>query len=410
MEINAALVAKVENKSIRLPIKFYPETGAHHSNKVETLALLDSGAGGIFIDRNFQESLGIPTHQLSTAIKVRNVDGTLNKTGFIRCYVVLRLTINDKTGSVRAHVTGLGKENIILGYPWLRDWNPDVNWKLGSLRWRDTAGDTDKTPADEPKQLECCERKREGQEDADENSGGRPKLFRDAAIMSLSCQEDKYLERVEGSSPNEEGGDDLRESPMEYETPLTQEEDQTRRRSNMVIRTIRMNEWKMDEFADELYPNIIRQLYVEEMDPELFELRIYRLIGQREFEVRDLWIKKTNAAQVFAQRYTEHKKENLTLEQQIPKEYHEYLSVFSKEKASRLPEHKPWDHRIDLKPGFVPKAHEAFLLPLDETKLAEEFVKENLQKGYIRTSKSPQSSPFFFVNKKDGGKRPCQDY
>jgi hypothetical protein len=221
LEINAALVAKVENKSICLPIKFYPETGAHHSNKVETLALLDSGAGGIFIDRNFQESLGIPTHQLSTAIKVRNVDGTLNKTGFINCYVVLRLTINGRTGSVQAHVTGLGKENIILEYPWLRDWNPDVNWKLGSLRWRDTAGDTDKTPADEPKQLEYRERKREGQEVADENSGGRPKIFRDTAIMSLSCQENEYLGRVEGSSPNEEGGDDLRKLYGTQTSPIS---------------------------------------------------------------------------------------------------------------------------------------------------------------------------------------------
>jgi hypothetical protein len=127
-------------------------------------------------------------------------------------------------------------------------------------------------------------------------------------------------------------------------------------------------------------------------------------------KVRDLWIKKTNAAQVFAQRYAEHKKENLMLEQQIPKEYHKYLSVFLKEKASQHPEHKLWDHRINLKPGFIPKTHKAFPLPLDEMKLAEEFVKENLQKEYIRTSKSPQSSPFFFINKKDGGKRPCQDY
>jgi hypothetical protein len=140
---------------------------------------------------------------------------------------------------------------------------------------------------------------------------------------------------------------------------------------------------EMDEFANKLYPSIIRQLYFENVDPELFELWIYRLIGQREFKVRDQWIKKTNAAQVFAQRYAEHKKENLMLEQQIPKEYHEYLSVFLKEKALQHPEHKLWEHRINLKPGFVSKTHKAFPLPLDEMKLAKEFVEENLQKEYI---------------------------
>ena len=33
-----------------------------------------------------------------------------------------------------------------------------------------------------------------------------------------------------------------------------------------------------------------------------------------------------------------------------------------------------------------------------------------LEKGYIRPSQSPMASPFFFVNKKDGKLRPCQDY
>ena len=40
----------------------------------------------------------------------------------------------------------------------------------------------------------------------------------------------------------------------------------------------------------------------------------------------------------------------------------------------------------------------------------ETFVKDNLAKGYIRPSKSPMASPFFFVDKKDGKLRPCQDY
>ena len=46
LDIYGVLLAKVENKSVRLPIKFYPESGSHHLSKVETLALLDSGAGG----------------------------------------------------------------------------------------------------------------------------------------------------------------------------------------------------------------------------------------------------------------------------------------------------------------------------------------------------------------------------
>jgi hypothetical protein len=42
--------------------------------------------------------------------------------------------------------------------------------------------------------------------------------------------------------------------------------------------------------------------------------------------------------------------------------------------------------------------------------LAKKFVQENLNKGYITTSNSPMASPLFFVGKKDGPHRPCQDY
>jgi len=39
------------------------------------------------------------------------------------------------------------------------------------------------------------------------------------------------------------------------------------------------------------------------------------------------------------------------------------------------------------------------------------FINDNLKKGFIHESTSPQVSPFFFVSKKDSQVlRPCQDY
>jgi hypothetical protein len=38
------------------------------------------------------------------------------------------------------------------------------------------------------------------------------------------------------------------------------------------------------------------------------------------------------------------------------------------------------------------------------------FINENKRKGFISESKSPQASGFFFVGKKSGELRPCQDY
>ena len=49
-------------------------------------------------------------------------------------------------------------------------------------------------------------------------------------------------------------------------------------------------------------------------------------------------------------------------------------------------------------------------LTLVEQGKLDEYIKENLEKGYIRPSKSQYSSPFFFVGKKDGKSRPVVDY
>jgi len=49
-------------------------------------------------------------------------------------------------------------------------------------------------------------------------------------------------------------------------------------------------------------------------------------------------------------------------------------------------------------------------LSREEREEVREFVREQLRKGYIRPSKSPQTVPVFFVGKKDGKKRMVQDY
>jgi hypothetical protein len=39
---------------------------------------------------------------------------------------------------------------------------------------------------------------------------------------------------------------------------------------------------------------------------------------------------------------------------EVPKEYHEFTDVFSKQKADSLPEHRPYDLRIVIEEGSVP--------------------------------------------------------
>ena len=63
-----------------------------------------------------------------------------------------------------------------------------------------------------------------------------------------------------------------------------------------------------------------------------------------------------------------------------------------------------------MKKGFVPRKGKVYPLSREEREEVREFIWEQLRKGYIQLSKSPQTTPVFFVGKKDGKKQMVQDY
>jgi len=94
----------------------------------------------------------------------------------------------------------------------------------------------------------------------------------------------------------------------------------------------------------------------------------------------------------------------------VPEKLHRWIKMFGKKQLERMPTRKVWDHAIDIKERFIPKKEKVYPLSREERKEVREFVKEQLRKGYIWPSKSPQTAPVFFVGKKDGKKRMVQDY
>ena len=274
---------------------------------VETL--IDCGAGGLFINQNFSKKFKVK--HLEEPIKAFNVDSTENKKG---TNVDLEFWIKHKKFKEQFYMTGLGKQKIILGFPWLNKHNPIIDWKKGQIKWQ-----------------------------------------------PLKIDWRGLLEK----------GWRIRK------------------------------EWqpKVEEIADEEE----RKNYTKNPIKEDKNAILIKLLEET------TWINKMNVATELAIKEND-KKEEKTNEELVPKEFHEYLDIFSKEKAHWFPEPWPWNHKIEMKEGFEPKSFKNYnLTPAERIKL-DKFLKENLEKGYIRPSQSPMASPFFFVNKKDGKLGPCQDY
>jgi len=275
---------------------------------VETPSMIDSGAGGTFIDQNYARKFNV--QNLDEPVKAFNVDGTENKKGTIKSYVDLEFYINDQKFSERFYVTGLGKQKIIFGLPWLRKHNPIIDWKAGTLTWRP---------------------------------------------VYLPWR--RWMIKKKSPKPTTEEIEDEEEHLTRTINPIETEKE-----------------------------NIFIELIEE-----------------------PTWIRKINVATELAIKQNEKKIEQ-TDEEMIPPEYHEFLDIFSEEKAHRFPKTRSWDHKIEMKEGFEPKSFKNYnLTPAEQLEL-DKFLKENLEKGYIRPSQSPMASPFFFVSKKDGKLRPCQDY
>lgn len=94
----------------------------------------------------------------------------------------------------------------------------------------------------------------------------------------------------------------------------------------------------------------------------------------------------------------------------VPVQFHHYLHIFEKKASERLPRRSKYNHQINLKEGFIPKKGKPFHISPKEERAMDDFLNENLAKGYIRPSHSEQAVPMFFIKKDDGGLRPCQDY
>lgn len=110
----------------------------------------------------------------------------------------------------------------------------------------------------------------------------------------------------------------------------------------------------------------------------------------------------------------EEKSRNATMynAESIPIEYIGFKDLFEDQKElETLPEHKPYDHRIELEDGADLKPEKLRPLTREQDLELQEHMNLNLRRGHWRKSKSKFASAILFVPKKTGKRmRLCIDY
>ena len=127
------IIAAREENPTSLKLKVEIKTMDTAETKSMT-ALLDSGATGECIDRDYAKSCWFNLIKLTQPIPVYNVDGSPNEAGSITEVVSLILHHKKHLEWTTFAVMSLGRQKMILGHSWLRKHNPKIDWGTGELK------------------------------------------------------------------------------------------------------------------------------------------------------------------------------------------------------------------------------------------------------------------------------------
>jgi hypothetical protein len=110
------ILARTAEEKLNKDITLVVQLNKIDSHEVVTgKALLDCGATGLFMDKQFAEKNSFTLQKLDFPVKVRNVDGTWNKGGEITHEVTTNVEYQGHQERAMFEICDLGKHELILG-------------------------------------------------------------------------------------------------------------------------------------------------------------------------------------------------------------------------------------------------------------------------------------------------------
>jgi predicted aspartyl protease len=306
-----------KNKKVILWVKIKGKDEKEHT----TMAMIDCGATENFIDRQFVEQQQLPLTKKAVPRRVLAVDGRELVGGPVTHEAMVTLTINNHREEIRLHCITIGNSPIIVGLPWLRKHNPDINWREGRITFDlEKCGKT--YLAALPHATTITEKRAEAEY---KWSGGRS-WEKDYAIdeegEGFQIQE-AWEEYVEDEQEVEQGGRGYDHTNQQGEVKhagSTEDEDDPERP------TLRQTPEA---------PNVPK----ETTSPQ---------------KILEIMSSETGGKLHSPTALTNHKKHTNQPEGVVPQEYHDYLLVFKEKEAVGLPPHRHHDHHIPLLEGKIP--------------------------------------------------------
>jgi hypothetical protein len=322
--------------------------------KRRTQALIDCGATGCFIDIEWAKLNNIPTRPLTNPIPVYNVDGTANDAGMITDVADIILHYANHLERTQLAVTRLGKQSMILGYNWLCNHNPEINWQTKDVKMSRCL-------------LQCSTCRVEDRRDRmiQKSTTSQINACRSGAFPAMAEEDEDESPHMDTDETDEEAQD----TGPGFDDDLDGE---------------------VDDFTIKEDDRVFMAM-VHLVDPHHFVCASSTVSGR------------------LAEAYAKNS-EPKGFEDIVPTSLHSYADVFSETAFDSLPERCKWDHAIELERETSPGFRKVYPMTLTEQREMDTFLEEALATRRLRQSKSPLGAPVFFIKKKDGKLRFVQDY
>lgn len=397
--------------------------------------MIDSGATGrAFIDETFTQKYDLAFHVLESPRYVSVVDGRRIASGAITHTVRVPVVLGGHSKMLQMFVTKLGRYPIILGIPWLRSHNPLINWGenlvtfsskfcqnhcLPSRRvvavegYLEPFDDGEAEPLPVLQSINLTEVQVSNQ---DPVRSVAPDVLQVSA-RSITPEVSARSEAPEVFARSETPDVFLPARSVTPDVPARRVTPDVLKLKSKSLDTVPVpaRSATPDVSTRSVTPDVpTRSVTPDATKPKLKPLDI-SLIDAAPFNI---WLKRSKKDpefEVFAVSLRDIEKALAPKQEEdpaekLPKEYHQFLSVFSKKEASQLPPHRPQDHKVPLKAGTIPPYQRMYGMSQAELLVVKKYIEENLSKGFIRASSSPAAAPILFVKKPGGGLRLCVDY
>ena len=369
--------------------------------------LIDSGASLDFINRSFVEKYGLCITPSSICDRVRLADGSTRTCNTATTALV---SLGEFSAPRQLHIVELGTQDVILGQAWLRDLNPDIDWRTQSIRARTQGPALATTPVYingyEENVPEATPRTPATPTTSTPRNPETPvpgNLMTPATPATLTTSTPRTLGNpviITPMTPATLGTPRTPTTPMTL-TPRTPRNPRPRTQTPRTP-ALRTAKEETPEIEHRQIPD-----YTTTHEPPIVPV-ISHLQA-----VREIWKGATGFLTLISPAHEgEPQKEAhtpATTDPGLASVLKEYRDVFQPLPAG-LPPPRHIDHHIDLEPGSQPPFKAVYRMSPVELEEVRRQLDDLLEKGFIQPSKSPFGAPILFVRKKDGSLRMCVDY